>query len=479
MTLSKTLIPLLFGGSLACASSLSVYQDKTFYTYVPTENFIGFAKSITAKCEGSTVALEAMHKCPEEQRLCKVFLDTRQTENQIKTVQSNREMLNKLIALPQPTTVDAQNWIASAKLLGEEQSRLSQEEADLAKAFRMKEQLFNKQAPQKEAKQSQALCQKDFEVTIPYGYVSFSTGYEANIGEGKEITVTQKLSIVNRSGIDINSDTVMFYYRSANPYVRPTHFYPWTVSKYVPRPKRSKKTMRMKKEARSDSMLMMSADMSEEVVAMDVPAPVASYEDAREYKVTNLHLPSTGEPFEMDVLRWKAPLKCEIKAYPYTNVKAFEVCSFKPSYQIDQNQWKVKNGSEVINERATGEYRGERYQIYTKIEDDINIMRLPIVQKERETGIFGGTARKKDGYKLILINKSNKEKTLTVIERMPTSTTDEIKVKLLSIKSKNNQNYKLLENGKIEMKVTLAPQAKKEIEILFEMSYDKDIKINY
>jgi len=479
MTLSRSLSLLLLGGSFACASSLAVYQDKTFYTYIPDSTFIGFPQSITAKCEGNTVAVESMLHCPEEERLCKILLNTVSTQKQIKKVQMTQDVLEKLITLPEPSTVDAQSWIDAAKLLGEQQADLAEKKQDLSKALRIEEQYFVKQAPKKEAKQSKDLCQKEFEVTIPYGYVSFSTGYQADISDKKEITVTQTISILNRSGIDIEADTAMFYYRSANPYVRPVHFYPWVVSKYVPRPKhRPKKSMRMDKEVSMDTLMMSAAPVAE-VMAMDIPAPVASYEDAREYKVTHLALPSTGEPFDMDIITWKAAMECEIKVYPYTNPKAFHVCSFIPKYQIDKNQWKVEKGSEVINEKASGEYRGDKYQIYTQIEEDINILRVPIVQKERETGIFGGTARKKDGYTLIFINKSNKTKMMKVIERMPTSTTDEIKVKLLSVKSKEKQNYKLLDNGKIEMTVTLAPQVKKEIEILFEITYDKDIKVNY
>jgi hypothetical protein len=141
--------------------------------------------------------------------------------------------------------------------------------------------------------------------------------------------------------------------------------------------------------------------------------------------------------------------------------------------------WKVKEGSVTINEKARGIYRDGSYKLYTKKEEDIKILRKPIVQKERETGIFGGTARKKDGFVLILTNKSSKSKTLTLIDRMPASTTDEIKVKLLEIRSDKKIDYKILKDGKIEMNVSLAAKERKKIEILFEISYDKEIKVDY
>jgi hypothetical protein len=208
-------------------------------------------------------------------------------------------------------------------------------------------------------------------------------------------------------------------------------------------------------------------------------APVATYEDAREYMVQNLVLPSTGVPLDAKILTWKAALSCEVRAYPYANTKAFYVCAFKPKEQIDSHRWKISSGKEVINENAVGEYRDGKYNLYTKIEEDIKIRRRPIVQKERETGIFGGTARKKDGFTITLTNKSEKEKTLILTERIPTSTTEEIQSQLLSVKSEKKVDYKMLKDGKLEMHVALAGNETKKIDVLFEISYDKDLKVTY
>jgi hypothetical protein len=206
---------------------------------------------------------------------------------------------------------------------------------------------------------------------------------------------------------------------------------------------------------------------------------VASYVDAREYKIDALDLPSVGMPVDVPVTSWNAPLVCEIKAYPYRNTSAFNVCSFTPKYQIDSNRWKVRSGDVMLNESAVGLYSKGTYELYTNIDEDIKIERKRIVNKERETGIFGGTARKKDGFVLTLTNKSDKEKTLRLIERIPTSTSDEIEVKLLEISSNEKIDYKMLKEGKIEMEITLKPKESKKIEVLFEISYDKDLKIRY
>ena len=476
MTLSKSLCVLLLTGGVSYASSLAVYQDKTFYNFIPQNNFIGFSQGLIAKCEGSTMALSTMSVCPEDERLCKEFTAIENVEKELQTTVANTKVLAQLISLPQPTTFDASSWIESARLIGEEQSQLLTEERTLKKESVRLQMAFKKQAPSKDAIQTEKTCKSDLELTIPYGYVSFFTKYEANITDEKEVTVTQNLSILNRSGVDIVADMALFYYHSAQQYVRPVHFNPWIVSKYVPQPKRMYKKARVQAVPMMEMAMVSNDEMGGDMVPV---APVASYEDAREYKIQNLTLPSTGVPLDVKVLTWNAALECEVRAYPYVNRKAFHVCSFTPKYQIDSNSWKVMSGTEVINENAIGEYRKGTYSLYTKVEEDIKIIRNPIVQKERKTGIFGGTARKKDGFTLTLTNKSDKEKTLTVIERIPTSTTEEIKAKLLSINSEKKVNYKMLKDGEIEMKISLAGNETKKIEILFEISYDKDIKVNY
>jgi hypothetical protein len=470
MKFTTSLSILLLSGSMGYASSLAVYQDNTFYNFTPKNHFIGFSKGLQAKCEGTTLPLTVMASCPSDDRLCQVLTDLKSTEQKVQAVQQNSKFLRQLASLPQPTAVDANGLIEAAKELGEEQARLLEEEKGLSEEVERKERAFDKQAPSRRAIETVTTCDEEVVLTIPYGYVSFSTAYEADIEEEKEVLVTQYLSITNRSGIDIEAESAMFYYRSSKQYVRPTHFHPWIVSKYEPRPPVAKRPMA--KRAQMDMPMM-----AEE--SMDISVPVVSYEDAREYKIEKLVLPSTGVPLDVKVLRWKAALSCEVRAYPYTNTKAFHVCSFEPKYQIDSNRWKVKSADEVINENAAGEYREGRYDLYTKVDEDIKITRKPIVNKERETGIFGGTARRKDGFTLTLTNKSDKAKTLILTERIPTSTTEEIKSKLLSIKSKKKVNYTMLKDGQIEMKLTLAPKETKKIEVLFELSYDKDLKVNY
>ncbi|HEY9128883.1 MAG TPA: DUF4139 domain-containing protein [Sulfurovum sp.] len=472
MKLTTSFHALVLSGGLVYASSLAVYQDKTFYNFTPKDHFIGFTKNVEAKCEGRSIPLLVTTSCPSDERLCQLLDRWEQTEQELETVKANAQVLEKLISLPQPTTFDADTWIESAKRLGVEQARLSTLHKSLSEEAEIIEQEFQKQSGSKHALQTSQVCGKEIELTIPRGYISFSTHYEADMKDKNKATITQYLSVTNRSGIDIQADTAMFFYRSSQQYLHPIHFRPWIVSKYEPRPEPK---MAMAKRKSMD--MMAEREMMAPPVAMS--APIASYEDAREYKIKGLSLPSTAETLDVKVISWDTELACGIRAYPYQNTDAFHVCTFEPKYQIDSNNWKVKSSGELVNENGVGEYREGKYDLYTKIEEDIKIERQRIVNKERETGIFGGTVRKKDGFTLTLINKSDKAKDVTLIERIPTSTTEEITSKLLNINSEKKVNYTMLKDGQIEMRLTLAPHEHKKIDVLFEISHNKDMKVEY
>ena len=462
-------------GGLAFASSLSVYQDTTVYTYAPQNRFIGFSNHVRAKCNGTEAAVQSMFSCPEEERLCKELGTLKETAEKLKAVQTNISLLNTFTTLPQPTSLDAENWIAAAKRVSEEQAKLSTDETRLKGELQLQTRAFRKQAPVQNALYLSKECKDDLSLELPYGQVAFSTYYEAQIDKEKEIEVTQYLSVTNRSGIDMEAEDAMFYYRAAQRAIAPVHFNPWIVSKYIPRPKRMYKKSSLAMVQNDEAMI----GMARSAVDVDAAAPVAQYLSAREYQIKDLSLPSTGEPVNVKVTSWTAALQCELRAYPYRMATAFHVCSFKPKTQIERNSWKIKEGDRIVNDRAMGEYDKDSYRLYTEADLDMKIERKPLVKKERTTGIFGSTVRKKDGYTLTLTNKSDAAKALKVTERIPTSTTKEITVKLLDIKSEKKVDYKVLKDGEIEMNVSLQVHETKKIEVLFEISYDKDLKINY
>ncbi len=452
--------------SLLLASQLAVYQDKTLYTYTSKNSFVGLTKNVKAECDGRSVAVQSGIDCPSGERLCALFSEAESLNSLIRANAENSKILDKLVTLPQPNAIDAASWIDAARSVAKEKAALMTEREKLAYKNKVLKQRFAKETRSTLPLLLTKPCKKELTLTFPYGYVTFKTLYEANLSGNGQIEVTQKLSLLNRSGVDIEAEKAFFYNTTANVHVYPVHFTPWVVSEaraYMPQ----KRTL-----AANDAV------MEEKVMLASVPAPApkATYLQSREYAVSNLHLPSTGEAKEVPVMMWKVPVNCALESYPYRRAGVFEVCRFTPKFQIEQHRWKFFEKGKLVNESAVGEYDGNFYALYTKLDQDIRIERKPIVEKERESGIFGSTVKKKDGFRLEVLNKSDKAKKLRIVERIPVSTTDKIKVKLLSVKG---VEYALKKEGKVVMPVTLKPHEKKEIEVLFELSYDKDLKVTY
>lgn len=463
----RMLFPVLsLAPCLLLASQLSVYQDKTLYTYTPDNTFIGLTKNIKAQCDRQSIATQNSIDCPSNQRLCSLYHEAEKLNTHIRANAENSHILDKLVTLPQPANIDAKSWIAAARSVAEEKAALLTEREKLAYQNKMLKQRFARETRSTLPLVLAQPCKKELTLTLPFGYITFQPLYEANLPGNGEIEVTQKLSLRNRSGVDIKADKAYFYNTVASQPLYPVHFNPWIVSEaktYLPRNK---------------ALMMNDAMVQSKAMARRVSsaAPKANYLQSREYAVTDLVLPSTGETKEVPVMTWKVPVNCGLESYPYRRNDVFQVCRFTPKFQIEQHQWKYFEQGKLANEKAVGEYEGNFYTLYTKRDQDIKIVRKPIVKHEKESGIFGSTVRKKDGFRLEVINKSNAVKKLRIIERIPVSTTDKINVKLLTVKG---AKYTLKKEGKIVMPLTLKAHEHKEIEVLFELSYDKDLKVAY
>ena len=469
-----TFLSLLSAATILQASSLQVYQDGAIYVYKPKSDYLGITSNITATCKEAPLALQTKVSCDDsDDRLCQEFNALLQANDEIEGLTNNIKLLDQILSLHQPKTLDAQTALDTAKKISTEKTKLESQLRRDKLVLDLKEKAFVKQTSAELPLYYKKACQIPVKLKLQYGLIYFNGFYEADLSKKGEVKVTHYLAVTNRSGIDIVADNATFYNRMANRTVRPVHFNPWIVSEYQPRVPRPKLMMAKKSE------MMMEAPAPAVVSENAVPVPMAEYTDAREYTISNLRLPSTGEPVNVIVTSWNSEMECGLYVAPYASETVYEKCAFNPKTQIENNQWKLKKDNEVINDRAIGEYRDKTYNLYTKTDEDIEVTRKPIVLKEKDTGFFGNTIRKKDGYTVTITNKSDKKKVLTVMERIPTSTTEKIEVRLLSINTDKSTNYKKLKDGKIEINVELAPQESKKIEVLFEISYDKDTKVNY
>jgi len=459
---------LLWAGALAMGS-LEIYRDGVKYRYVPVDDYVGFIRGASATCGEREIALLTRKKCPEAKRLCKEGKEIETLRLELESVRDSLAMVNSWVKAAKLGEVDAAKWLSAAEKMGKQQAEWRMKERFMEAELGSREKHFRQQVSGTEPRFLSRLCKEELELTLPPGLIDTRIVNVAQL-EAEKIKVTHYLSLRNHSGVDISSKDARIYARNFHRDLRPVHFQPWVVR---PVPKEELASRSFKGGEKKRMVLAMEAEMAAPVPAVSTPERLGY----RDYAVGKIELPSTGEEIRVRINGYEVPRKCEELSYPWRSSAVYVACRFTPKTAVESDRWILKKGRRLISENAYGEYYRGKYLLFVDRDDAVQIRRKGVVEKERSSGIFGGKIRRKDGYVLELDNKSDRQKTVKIIERIPSSTSDAIKVKLLKLEGAIQES--LDEEGRLVMQVVLAPREHKTVKVLFELSYDKDLKIRY
>jgi hypothetical protein len=458
---------LLWAGALAMGS-LEIYNDGVKYRYVPVDDYVGFVRGAKALCGEREITLLTRQECPEAKRLCKEAQEIVKLRVELESVRDSLAMVRSWTKSARPGDIDAAKWIGAAEKMGKRLAEWKRRKWLTETELKGRERHFQGQVSGDKPLFLSRLCKDELELTLPPGVIDIRLINVAEL-EGEKIRVSHYLALRNHSGVDISSKDARIYVRDYHRNLSPVRFIPWVV-----RPVREpvlRKRVRKKEERLFEAM----------DAGMGAPAPVLPTPKRlgyRDYAVGKIELPSTGEEVRVRINGYEVPRKCEELSFPWRDPSVYVACRFVPKTAVENSRWILKRGRRVISESAYGEYDGGKYLLFVDRDDAVKIRRRPVVEKERSSGIFGGKIKKKDGYVLEFENRSDRQKTVKIIERIPASTTEAIKVKLLELKGAIRESLDD-EEGKLVMQVVLAPREHKEVKVLFELSYDKDLKIRY
>jgi hypothetical protein len=478
----SSLFPALLIGSLS-ASSLEIYQDGAKYRTIPSDRFIGLSRGVQATCDGQALTLLPLAVCPPKQRLCAEVGKLEELGRSVRALQLEGKTLDKFITIAKPTQIDATQWIEAAAKIGTHQSELVHKINQLNKAQRSAKQAFDTQAPTQAATVAKKKCVGELELTIPAGYIGAKLLYEADTSDPNAIAIKQFIALSNHSGIDIVAKEADIYARSYQVYLRPQQFTPWVaqIQQSLRKNKRIDSARYASKSPQRERYLS-EPDMEVNAMVAPVVAPESKMGAViqtgyKNYHVSGIELPSTGEEIKVKIADYKTTTTCELVSYPYRDSRVYRACSFTPQSPIEANKWRIAKNKRLVSDQAYGTYRDGKYLLNIEVDEALLTTRTPIVKRDRSSGIFGGSIRKKDGYTVALTNLSDQTKEVKIIERIPTSTTDKIQSKLLRVEGASS--HRLLKDGKLEITLKLAPHAYQEIKVLFELSYDKATKVSY
>ncbi len=290
----------------------------------------------------------------------------------------------------------------------------------------------------------------DLLVSYPTFNVSKNSFYEINANsKDKNVEIKNKSFITQSSGYDFkNIDINMYTYNYSNA-VNPQTFRAQYLDIVIPR-------VMKKNYAQADAVVM---EMSAPMMKSSKIAPVFSYNETTTkafFKASHIDLISgikNAVTFSNDT--YKAKNQIEIDGYSSSN--AFYKVDFKSDKLYSTQSTKLYLDGTFIGQSYIGEIKKDKdTSIYLGIDSFIDVKK-DLIKDMKEKPFFSQSKLKTEKiWKYTIINKSKEEKTITLVERLPVSKHEDIKVELIS----KTKYTKKEDNGKVSYDIKLKANEK-------------------
>ncbi|WP_072682021.1 DUF4139 domain-containing protein [Arcobacter sp. LA11] len=311
-------------------------------------------------------------------------------------------------------------------------------------------------------------CKKGNEVTISYPIYNISRNgfYDINYDSSKKSIGIKNSSFITQStGVDFKNIDINFYTYNFVHQLKPNIFRPQYLDIYKPR----KVAYAQEAEVMMDSMIsknMVRAKTS-------APRPTFAYIESTTksfFKASNINLPSgkkTEVVFSKD--NYKANDSLEIDGYSQS--QAFFKVEFKSKklYGI-LNSKLYLDGTYIGRSNINEIKKDKKSSIFFGTNRFIDIKKELVKDMKEEPFFSMNTLKTQKVWKYKVTNNHKKVQKLTLIERLPISKHEDIKVKLIG----KTKETKLDKNGKIYFDFELKPNESKEIEFGYEIEKPAD-----
>jgi uncharacterized protein (TIGR02231 family) len=115
---------------------------------------------------------------------------------------------------------------------------------------------------------------------------------------------------------------------------------------------------------------------------------------------------------------------------------------------------------------------GQEFTLNLGIDEGLKIER-DLIERQVDKKLIGNNRRITYGYRIVVTNLQNQEANSKLIEQLPISRNEQIKVRL----SRSNPQIQLGEMGILEWAFTLSPQAKCEIFYQFIVEHPPELTV--
>lgn len=190
--------------------------------------------------------------------------------------------------------------------------------------------------------------------------------------------------------------------------------------------------------------------------------------------IERVTIPSTGEPFRVEVRTTTVACRTDVVAFPEkSNVPYLRARgTWKDEYPILAGPTVIMRGNEYAG-RTRIDYTaaGETFELGFGIESGVSIHRT--IEDEHKTTAVTGKNILHRTVKVFLSNLSGTPRHLTVIERVPVSEIEEVSVKKVDASSKPDAD------GFVEYAIELGPRAVKTETLTYRVEYGSKVQLSW
>ncbi|MGA1862938.1 DUF4139 domain-containing protein [Deferribacter thermophilus] len=439
-------------------STVNIYKDVIYYKPDLKSNFIGFNNSVNVKCNGDIAKLIAKDELNEKCYLCYYYNKNQSLTLQLEKLNTAYETTNILL---KNVTVNSNDFFDFNQRLTNELFNIKSEIKKVNKELKEIDNVFKRSAPNNSPFYLETSKCDDIELKFSgIKFDLYNTLTVDSISENKaKIRVVKKVGLINKSGVDILAKEAKLFLKRSENVEGNLKFSPWLVDVFQP----IRAFMKAKSIEKSDLSLE------------DYQEGSVESEGNRVYSIKNLVLPSDGSKKEFILNSMVVFADYGLITYPYLSKSVYREITFDVPFDLENNLWQIRIGNEVFS-NVKGFLEKDRYTLLAGKVYDIKVDRNRLIDFQEEAGFFGNKKRIKDGYLISLSNISNKSYLIKVVDRIPVSKNEKIKVEDVQI---NNDNCEIKKDGKLLCNIRLDSNQNVDIKVTFTILYDKDIEINY
>ncbi len=463
--------------------SLDIFTNKTFVTQEisATSNSVDLLSKVALEdikfilnedCKTNNIELKYINFENDNLTLKieKLKEEINQKQNQIKALNSNLSFLEKTSI----TSISSANDLKNTSLFIKQEilqnhNKIYKINKDFDKLNQDLSLLLYKRANSTFSRLNYDIsCSKTKNLMISYSFYNMSKdgSYEINYNsKQKELDIKNSSFIMQSSGVNFKNIDINLYTYNFIQQLKPNKFYPRYLGLYP------KKYSKISKSISESDDIVMEADIAmdaEESKGLIRGKPSFQYMEGTTksfFKASNIDLISgkkTEVLFAKDT--YKATHSLDIDGY--SRAEAFYKVNFE-----SKKLYGVLNSKLYLD----GVYIGKSYQNEIKKDKQSSIffgtngfvdVKKELIKDMKEEPFFSINKLKSQKlWRYTIINNNTKAQTLTLLERVPVSKHEDIKVKLIG----KTKYTKLDEKGKISFDFELKPKEEKIIEFGYEV----------